>query len=53
MNRSVLKKIKDQRLSFTKIYRPKKNEKLSIEEKKKIMMYFDKGKNKLSVDLCK
>jgi phosphoribosylglycinamide formyltransferase-1 len=51
MNRSVLKKIKDQTLSFTKIYRPKKNEKLSIEEKKKIMMYFDKWKNKFSVNL--
>ena len=36
MNRSVLKKIKDQTLSFTEIYRPKKNEKLSIEEKKKL-----------------
>jgi len=51
MNRSVLKKIKDQTLSFTEIYRPKKNEKLSIEEKKKIMMYFDKWKNKFSVNL--
>lgn len=51
MNRSVLKKIKDQTLSFTEIYRPKKNEKLSIEEKKKIMMYFDEWKNKFSLNL--
>jgi folate-dependent phosphoribosylglycinamide formyltransferase PurN len=51
MNRSVLKSIKDQTLSFPEIDRPKKNEKLSIEEKKKIITYFDKWKNKFSVNL--
>ena len=51
MNRSVLKSIKDQRLSFPKIDRPKKNEKLSIERKKEIIAYFNKWKNKFSVNL--
>jgi hypothetical protein len=47
----VLKSIKDQTLSFPKIDRPKKNEKLSIERKKEIIAYFNKWKNKFSVNL--
>tara|TARA_B110000971_G_C19904262_1_gene451477 strand:+ start:98 stop:799 length:702 start_codon:yes stop_codon:yes gene_type:complete len=51
INRLVLKKVEDPTLSFKEIYRPKKNEKLNIEEKKKIMTYFDKWKNKFTVNL--
>ena len=51
LNRFVLKGIEEQILSFSKIDRPKKNKRLSIEEKKKIITHFDSWKKKFSIDL--
>jgi folate-dependent phosphoribosylglycinamide formyltransferase PurN len=51
INQFVLKDVKDKKLNFPKINRPKKNKKLSVEEKEKIITYFEKWKNKFSVNL--
>mgnify|MGYP001340136937 CR=1 FL=1 len=51
INQFVLKDVKDKKINFPKINRPKKNEKLSIEEKEKIIKFFEKWKNKFSVNL--
>ncbi len=51
INQNVLQDVKNKKISFPKINRPKKNQKLSFEEKEKIIMYFEKWKNKFSVNL--
>jgi folate-dependent phosphoribosylglycinamide formyltransferase PurN len=51
INQFVLRDVKDKKLNFPKINRPKKNKKLSVEEKEKIITFFEKWKNKFSANL--